>query len=42
MSPVTMYLAAAFVLPDDTERGNEVIDLRRYCYENSGTTPASR
>lgn len=35
MSPVTMYLAAAFVLPDDSERGNDVIDLRRYYYENS-------
>jgi hypothetical protein len=34
MSPVTMYLAAAFVLPDDSERGNEVIDLRRYYYDN--------
>ena len=35
MSPVTMYLASAFVLPDDTERGNDVVDLRRYYYENS-------
>ncbi|MDB4917033.1 MAG: hypothetical protein JWM95_4677 [Gemmatimonadetes bacterium] len=35
MSPVTMYLAAAFVLPDDSERGQDVIDLRRYYYENS-------
>lgn len=35
MSPVTMYLAAAFVLPDDSERGHDVIDLRRYYYENS-------
>jgi hypothetical protein len=36
MSPVSMYLGMAFVLPDDSERGNEVIDLRRYYYENSG------
>lgn len=36
MSPVTLYLAAAFVLPDDSERGAEVIDLRHYYYENSG------
>lgn len=35
MSPVTMYLAAAFVLPDDSERSNDVIDLRRYYYDNS-------
>ncbi|MEP6620237.1 MAG: hypothetical protein ABJE47_13020 [bacterium] len=35
MSPVTMYLAAAFVLPDDSERGHDVIDLRAYYYENS-------
>lgn len=35
MSPVTMYLAAAFVLPDDSERGNDIIDLRRYYYDNS-------
>lgn len=34
MSPVTLYLSAAFVLPDDSERGNEVIDLRRYYYDN--------
>ena len=34
MSPVTMYLAAAFVLPDDTERSHEIVDLRRYYYEN--------
>ena len=34
MSPVTLYLAAAFVLPDDSERGHDVIDLRRYYYEN--------
>jgi hypothetical protein len=36
MSPVSMYLAMAFVLPDDSERSNEVIDLRRYYYDNSG------
>jgi len=36
MSPVTMYLAAAFVLPDDSERSHEVIDLRRYYYVNCG------
>ena len=36
LSPVSLYLAAAFVLPDDSERGHEVIDLRRYYYENSG------
>lgn len=35
LSPVSLYLAAAFVLPDDNERGNDVIDLRRYYYENS-------
>jgi hypothetical protein len=35
MSPVTQYLAAAFVLPDDSERGHDVIDLRRYYFDNS-------
>jgi hypothetical protein len=35
MSPVTMYLAAAFVLPDDSETDDDVIDLRRYYCENS-------
>ena len=45
MSPVTMYLAAAFVLPDDSERGNDVIDLRRYYNHNNawlfGVQPSS-
>ncbi len=36
LSPISLYLAAAFVLPDDSERGNDVIDLRRYYYENRG------
>jgi phage shock protein PspC (stress-responsive transcriptional regulator) len=36
LSPVSMYLAAAFVLPDEQERNNETIDLRRYYYENAG------
>jgi hypothetical protein len=36
LSPVSLYLSAAFVLPDDSERGSEIIDLRRYYYENSG------
>ncbi len=35
LSPVSQYLAAAFVLPDDSEKG-ETIDLRRYYYDNSG------
>ncbi|MEP6729518.1 MAG: hypothetical protein ABJE10_02715 [bacterium] len=35
MSPVTLYLAAAFVLPDDSERGHDVVDLRRYYYDNT-------
>lgn len=35
ISPVSQYLAAAFVLPDDTESGDGVIDLRRYYYDNS-------
>ncbi|MEO7456056.1 MAG: hypothetical protein ABIY52_07320 [Gemmatimonadaceae bacterium] len=35
MSPVTMYLAAAFVLPDHAERGAGTIDLRRYYYDNA-------
>lgn len=35
LSPVSMYLAAAFVLPDEQERSHEVIDLRRYYYENA-------
>ena len=29
------YLAAAFVLPDDSETQDGVIDLRRYYYENA-------
>ncbi|MEO8335367.1 MAG: hypothetical protein ABI664_10360 [bacterium] len=36
LSPISLYLAAAFVLPDDSERGHDVIDLRRYYYENCG------
>ncbi len=36
LSPVSLYLSAAFVLPDDSERDHEIIDLRRYYYENSG------
>lgn len=35
MSPVSMYLAAAFVLPDDSEESGGIIDLRRYYYENA-------
>jgi hypothetical protein len=35
MSPISMYLAAAFVLPDNSERHGDVIDLRRYYYDNA-------
>ena len=32
---MSLYLAAAFVLPDDSERGHDVVDLRRYYYDNA-------
>lgn len=35
VSPVSMYLAAAFALPDDSETSEGPIDLRTYYYDNS-------
>ncbi|MES2176897.1 MAG: hypothetical protein V4550_03445 [Gemmatimonadota bacterium] len=35
LSPISMYLAAAFVLPTDSERDDRIIDLREYYFSNS-------
>jgi hypothetical protein len=36
LSPVTLFLAAAFVLPEGDGDESRVIDLRHYYYENRG------